>query len=244
MSESRFIVPHLRIQRSRMEFQHFISQADLEHVQAIGERDERFRELEEIFAFFRFPRTDDALQFDFGNRATPHRTVTGGIVAEKGPTLLYTLAPTGQILTLIYPAKSDVHKSREDCIALRAGFYTAYQLLKALPQDLRDLVTYCNVTSMGSAPTRREKIRVAWLRWARGISIGGVGIQPSSAAVLTSELIAAGTKAAAKGLAKSIGLAILTLLVLPLVIAGLVAIGFPEIGLKLGNWLSLHTAPR
>lgn len=177
MEENPFAISNSKLFRARVEFRHFVEQADLQHVTALGRRSRRFRLLEEIFAFNKFPRDDDALQFDFGNRA-----------AEKGPTLLYSLAPTGEVVTLIYPARSDALRAREDCIALRAGPYTSYQLRMRLARDIRDLTAYGHVTSLNGRPTWRERLRTKWLRWTRGLSAGGTGVKSSAAADVGQEL--------------------------------------------------------
>jgi hypothetical protein len=137
---------------------------------------------------------------------------------------------------LIFPAKSDVHRTKEDCIALRMSHRTAHQLLKKLPRDVRDLVTYCLVTSIGCEPTWRERLRIRWLRWTRGMSVGGAGVKQPAVATLTSEL----AQNAAKNAAKHFVLVAVAASV-PLGIAALVFVGFPELGLKLGNWLTWRT---
>ena len=112
---------------ARVEFQHFVEQVTLPHATTLGE----------AFAFHKFPRDDNALQFNFAGTAA----------AEKGPTLLYRLAPTGEVVTLILPGKSAVHEAGEDCIVLRASLCTSYQLRMRLARDLRDFAASLETTS-------------------------------------------------------------------------------------------------
>jgi hypothetical protein len=217
--------------RARVEFRHFVEQVDLQHATALGRRSGRFRLLEEAFAFDKFPRDDDALQFDFGSRAMPRQTIKGATAAEKGPTLLYSLAPTGEVVTLIYPAESDAHKVGEDCIALRAGRYTSYQLRMRLARDLRDLSAYGHVTSLDGRPTWREKLRIKWLRWTRGLSVGGAGVKSSAAANLGQELTILALRTTTKAAGATIGLS----LVATAIIALLVWLGYSELAARKGH---------
>jgi hypothetical protein len=165
MDENPLAISNSKLFRARVEFRHFVEQVDLQHATALGRRSKRFRLLEDVSAFHKFPRDDDALQFGFGSKARP-----------QGPTLLYRLAPTGEVSTLINPAESDVHKAGGDCIVLRAGPYTSYQLRTRLARDLRDLAAYGHVTSRDGRPTWRERMRIKWLRWTQSLIVGGAGV--------------------------------------------------------------------
>ena len=195
MEENPFAIPASKLFRARVEFRHFVEQVDLQHATDVGRRSRRFRLLEEVFPFDKFPRDDDALQFDFGSRTA----------VETGPTLLYSLAPTGEVVTLICPAKPDVHKAGEDCIALRAGRYTSYQLRMRLARDLRDLAAYGHVTSPHGRPTRRETLRIKWLRWTGGLSVGGTGVKSSAAADVGQELTILALRPNARAAGATIG---------------------------------------
>jgi hypothetical protein len=188
----------------------------LQHAASLGRRSKRFRVLEEVFAFHESRREDDTLQFDFGN----------------GPTLLYSLAPTGEVIVLIHPAKSDLGKAGEDCIALRAGYRTSYQLRMGLSRDLRDLAAYGHVTGLDGHPTWRERLRIKWLRWTRGLSVGGAGVTPSAAADQMQELTTLALRTRAKGTAATIGLSVAVIAVIAL----LAWLACPELASKVGAW--------
>jgi hypothetical protein len=161
-------------------------------------------------------REDDALQFDFGN----------------GPTLLYSMAPTGEVVVLICPAKSDLHKAGEDRIALRAGYRTSYQLRMGLARDLRDLAAYGHVTSLDGHPTWRERLRIKWLRWTRGLSVGGAGVTPSPTSNQMQELTTLALRTPAKATAITIGLSVGVIAVFAL----LAWLACPQLALKVGTW--------
>jgi hypothetical protein len=154
-------------------------------------------------------REDDALQFDFGN----------------GPTLLYRLAPTGEVIVLVC-------KAGEDCIALRAGYRTSYQLRMGLARDLRDLAAYGHVTSPDGRPTWRERLRIKWLRWTRGLSVAGAGITPSPALDQLQELTTLALRTTAKAAAATIALAVAIIAV----IASLAWLACPQLALNVGAW--------
>jgi hypothetical protein len=199
-----------------VEFQHFVELVSLQHAASLGRRSRRFRALEEAFAFHESRRADDALQFDFGN----------------GPTLLYSLAPTGEVIVLIYPAKSDLHQAGEDCIALRAGCRTSYQLRIGLARDLRDLVAYGHVTSLNGHPTWRERLRIKWLRWTRGLSVADAGVTPSPAPDQMQEVTTLALRTTAKATAVTIALSVVVIAVIAL----LAWLACPQLALKVGAW--------
>jgi hypothetical protein len=188
--------------QARVEFQHFVEQVTSPHATT----------LEEAFAFHKFPRDDNALQFN----------LVSTTAAEAGPTLLYRLAPTGEVVTLILPGKSAVHEGGEDCIALRASRCTSYQLRTRLARDLRDLAAYGHVTDPDGRPTWREALRVKWLRRTRGLSVGGAGGKSSAAADVGQEL----ARLALRPTAATVGAAIGRALVAAAVIALLVWLGY------------------
>ena len=234
MEENPFATSFSKLFRARVEFRHFVEQVSLQHAASLGCRSRRFRALEEVFAFHQFPREDDALQFEFGNRAMPRQTVKGALAAEKGPTLLYSLAPTGEVIVLIYPAKSDLHKAGEDCIALRASYRTSYQLRMELARDLRDLTAYGHVTTLDGRPTWRERLRIKWLRWTRGLSVGGAGVNPSAASNQVQELTTLALRTTVKAVAATIGLSV----AVTAVVALLAWLGYSELASKVRDWLA------
>lgn len=233
MEENPPAISNSKLFRARVEFRHFVEQVSLQHAASLGRRGKRFRALEEVFTFQRFPRAEDALQFYFGTRALPHQTIKGAAAGEDGPTILYSLAPAGEVITLIYPARSDLNRAGEDCIALRAGYYTSYQLRTRLARDLRDLAAYGHVTGLDGRPTWRERLRIKWLHWTRGLGMGGAGVKPSAASNQVQDLTGLALRTTAKAAAATIGLS----LAATAAIALLAWLGYSELPLKAGGWL-------
>ena len=178
--------------RARVEFRHFVEQVDLQHAPGLGRR---------------IPREGDALQLGLANEV---------IAAQKGPTLLYSLAPTGEVIVLIFSAKSDLHKAGEDCIALRAGYRTSYQLRMGLARDLRDLAAYGHVTSPDGRPTWRETLRIKWLRWTRALNMDGAGVEPSATSDQMQDLAALALRKTSSDAAAAIGLPVAVTIVVVL----------------------------
>ena len=180
MSEP-FDKSYVRYRDGRREFRDFWCKAEPLVKLHLG-KNPRFPYLESMFAFFRMnDGREDALQFDFGSRSMFRKAPDGSVAAEKGPTLLYLVGPSGDVSTILYPAKSNIAIVSEDCIYLRLGFYTSAQLRGWLKVDLDDLIAYTHVTSFDGNPTLRERVRVFWLRLTRPL---GVKNEFTAAAIL------------------------------------------------------------
>ena len=84
------------------------------------------------------------------------------------------------------------------------------------PARLRDLSAYGHVTSLDGRPTWREKLRIKWLRWTRGLSVGGAGVKSSAAANLGQELTILALRTTAKAAGVTIGLSLMATAVIAL----------------------------
>lgn len=223
-----FARAHIRFREGKRHFEAFSDQATFSYVFALAQGEiPRFSFLHDMFTFFRFPGAPDAVQWDFGSRATSRRALCGGILAEKGGTLSYTLLPTGDVAVLLYPARSKAHRAAEDALVLRVGYYDSAELLLFLQNDLEDLVAYVYVTSLDRGATLGEKLRVRWLRWTkRAIKNGVTADAPASeiGASLTRSGIKAGVGLVWKFLVPAL---------LVCVIGVLVWLGYTEAALKL-----------
>ena len=95
-----------------------------------GQTISRFSSLKDVFGFYS-SNTEQTLQMSFGSRSIFRKNLDGKTVAaESGPTLLYSMGPTGHVAVMIYPCKSPLAKPFEDQIYLRVGQYSGYQLYK------------------------------------------------------------------------------------------------------------------
>jgi len=132
-----------------------------------------FAALEEYTAFVVFEREGSAVQAGFGARPMGRRTIEGKTAVESGAAIVYSLGPTGDVATLLYPAKSDFARVNEECVHLRIKRQGAQPLYNCLRKDLKYLVAYERVTSLDTSPTLRERLKVAWLRFWNRMQIDG-----------------------------------------------------------------------
>lgn len=98
---------------------------------------------------------------------------TGAVATECGPCLLYTLGDSGDVAVVLYPARSDLGKVKEDHLYLGLGYFTSYQLMKRLKSDIRALTAYGHVTSFDGDPSFFEKFVIWWLRQTRDMQQAG-----------------------------------------------------------------------
>jgi hypothetical protein len=85
-----------------------------------------------------------------------------------------------------------------------------------LVRDLRDLAAYGHVASLDGHPTWRERLRIKWLRWTRGLSVRGAAITPSPASNQMQELTTLALRTTAKATAATIALSVAVIAVLAL----------------------------
>lgn len=211
------------------ELRYFSQCTPIDYVREVAQRYQRFRQIEPHMSFHRFPRGDDAVQFDFGSRMLRPKSATA-FASEKGATLLYALGPTGDFAVVLFPCSSELYKGPEDFIVLRTGRYGALRMLALLPGDLKDLVTYCYVTSLDGSPTFLERLRVIWLRWTRRRNVAGVP-RGASAVDFTANTVGSiakeGALAAGRIFWATVGVGI---------VVALVATFNPEWAVKLSGW--------
>lgn len=174
-----------------------------------------FLELERVYGFWVDRWNPDTLQLSFGNRSMFRPTVDRRRTAsETGPTLVYSFGGSA-IVTILYPAKSDLARTHEDNILLQIGATSGGKLLDDMPRDIEILVAYARVTSIDLTPTISDRMNIWVLRqlcartedsefrkapiWGAALGLIGFGARTLATASLMSLL-------------KPLGLAILILL--------------------------------
>jgi hypothetical protein len=191
----------------------------------------RFPPLNQAYSFYVDEPDRERLQIWFGNRSIGRKDCNGRILSEQGPCLVYSLGPTGAVAAIMYPAKSDVCRPHEDCILLRLGTYSWYQLYKKVPWDLKALVAYGHVTSLDGDPTMSERARIWWLRRICPTGIEGAQVDPKIGfGVIRGSL---------KFILKSSFDAILKPFVLAVFVLALIRFGYPQ----LANFLHPSSTP-
>lgn len=145
----------------------------LPEIKLLAERVQRFKSLEEHFNFHVDDSRPEMLELSFGSRCMLYRDAKGRTIEERGPSLRYTLAPTGEAAAILYPTTSSVAKPLEDHIYLRIGRFSGHHLARRLTSDLKDLVAYGCVTSLEADATPVDKMRVWWLRHSRPMQVKG-----------------------------------------------------------------------
>ncbi|MEG3087719.1 hypothetical protein [Sphingomonas sp. PB4P5] len=121
-----------------------------------------FEELERIYGFGIDRWNPDTLQLSFGHRSMFRPTVDRKRTAsETGPTLVYSFGDAG-IVTVLYPAKSDLAQVHEDHLFLQIGATSGSILLEGMRRDVQVLVAYAEVTSIDLAALWRARLRI-WI---------------------------------------------------------------------------------
>lgn len=163
-----------------------------------------FEELERIYSFWIDRANPDTLQLSFGNRSMFRLTVDRKRTAsETGPTLVYSFGDA-HIVTILYPAKSDLARVHEDHLFLQIGATSGSKLLEGMRRDLRVLVDYAHVTSFDMTASRGARLRIGMLRllcarsqeskfrkpplWGKVLAVLGFGARTMATASLTSVL--------------------------------------------------------
>lgn len=124
-----------------------------------------FAALERLYDFYISREVKDTLQLSFGHRSMFRATADQKkTAAEDGPSLVYSLGPTGQFSTILYPVKSDLGRPYEDHLFLQIGASSATKLIEGMPNDLRLMVAYAHVTSIDMSATWSERARIWLLR--------------------------------------------------------------------------------
>lgn len=136
-------------------------------IEAILPTIDRFREIKAYTGFHIFNDHRQTLQASFAHRSMFRLTLEGKTAGENGASLVYSQGPSGDILAILYPARSDLARVTENVIILRFGERSAARLLDGLRRDLSDLIAYELVTSLDGSPSLAQRLRVQWLRWSR-----------------------------------------------------------------------------
>jgi hypothetical protein len=163
-----------------------------------------FDDLERIYGFHIDRWNPDTLQLSFGNRSMFRPTVDRKRTAsESGPTLVYSFGDAA-IVTVLYPAKSDLARVHEDHLFLQIGATSGSMLLEGMRRDIRVLVAYAQVTSIDLAASWRARLWIWILRllcarqqdgrfskpplWGKAAGLFGFGSRMLATASLTSLL--------------------------------------------------------
>jgi hypothetical protein len=220
-----------RLRSSRTEFCKFKKAAVMPEIKRLVNKIAGFRSLEQAYSFYVDEPDSDRIQIWFGNRSTGRKDSNGRIVSEGGLALVYSLGPTGAVAALMYPAKSDFAKPREDCIILHIGTYNWYQLWTKVPSDLKALVAYGHVTSIDGDPTLYERARISWLRRICQMNIEGAPVDPKNRFEIIRATFKFILKSSFDALYKPFALAVFVIL--------LIRFGYPQ----LANFLHPNSAP-
>jgi hypothetical protein len=146
------------------EIDHLQRQTD-ESILAIAHSIKGFEFLEKIYGFRVDRFNSETLQMSFGNRSMFRSRIDGkGTASETGPTLVYSLGHTGEFATILYPAKSDIARTKEDHIFIQIGETSSIKIIEGMKRDLALLVAYAHVSSIDMQPTRRESLSIWLLR--------------------------------------------------------------------------------
>jgi len=174
-----FISGWRRRKDAEHDFRWFKERAERE-IRTIIEKVPHFAPLDAYTGFDVMPCEADAVQAGFCNRSMRRKTVQGQNASESGAHIVYSLGPTGDVATILYPAKSDVASVREKMIFLRISRIGGIPLYDRLPHDLRYLVAYERVTSLDTSPSIRERMMVSWLRFWYRMQVDGKTITPQA----------------------------------------------------------------
>lgn len=132
MTQNPFIKSYFRLGVAKIEFRYFKDHASDALVRRSAKTISRFDALEKLYSFYVGAPYPETLQLWFGNRSMFRKNLSGGTAVEKGPVLVYSLGPTGEVAVILYPASSSVANPVEDHIFLAIGRFSGYQLLKRL----------------------------------------------------------------------------------------------------------------
>ena len=133
----------------------------------------RFVPFEQAYSFFVDDHDSQTIAFSSALRFTYREDIDGTPVRENGPSLCYSLCPTGAVFAQLYPAKSALCRPHEHCIILHISTYGWHQIYKKVPSDLKALVAYRHVTSLDGDPTLYEQAQIWWLRRICQMNIAG-----------------------------------------------------------------------
>ena len=114
------------------------------------------------------------MQVFFGNRPLGRLVPESERPAfEKGAALVYSLGPTGALMTGLFPCSSELASWREEAITWVQQEFSAIRMQNRLRRDLKDLAAYCRVTSLDAQASLADKLRIWWLSRIRSRQIEG-----------------------------------------------------------------------
>ncbi|QKN14309.1 hypothetical protein HR059_07460 [Sinorhizobium meliloti WSM1022] len=119
------------------------------------------------------PKLPGWLQVQFGRRLLGRPDTDGRHASERGPSLVYSRGPSGEMTVMMFPIKSEVASALEDSLSLRIGYYDYWDLYLGVRQDMRDLIAYAYVTSLDLKPSFGQRMRIRWLRFASHQHVDG-----------------------------------------------------------------------
>jgi len=172
-----FSVGSRRFKNAQIEFAWFKSQAE-QDIPDLAASIPDFAALEAYAGFYVIARDRDAVEARFGNRPTGRQNSSGAYQSESGASLVYSLAPTGHVATMLFPASSEFVRVPEDVVFVRIGRIGGIALHRRLRKDLKLLVAYQRVTSIDTSPSIREKALVWWMRFYFRTQVRGVTASP------------------------------------------------------------------
>jgi hypothetical protein len=169
--------------RSKDEFQKFCQSIDCNLKNCLTDND-AFWDLALIYNAYAVV-SDKTVSIFFGNwiaysLMSNIEKDSGKIIPQDGACLLYSIGENGQIVTILYPAKTPVWHMKEENIILRVGFYSCLELLSFLRKDLKDLVMYQHVSTVDTKEGFFEKWRYRWLVATRMVKIPGKDYENSA----------------------------------------------------------------
>ncbi|MCJ9720127.1 hypothetical protein MOV66_02565 [Agrobacterium sp. SHOUNA12C] len=170
MVENIFVGSYRRVSTAQIEFDHFRDKAPA-WVQELKQRNPRLMALEAHFGCYVRSADHDTFQVNLGKRSTFRKNNKGATVVENGSSLVYSLGPTGDVATFLYPCNSELGAPFEGLIMIRIGKFSGYQLLQFLEADLKAFIRYTYVTSLDTTPTNIDRWYIKWLRFTRAMQI-------------------------------------------------------------------------
>jgi hypothetical protein len=128
-------------------------------------QDNGFEAITSRTSFMVMDKEEDRLQISLGKRKPPFPNLKGNSFLERGASLVYSRSEFGNIAIIISPCESDMAEMEETHIFIGLGRFTGHQLSARLERDLRHLLRYHYVSSIGLVPTRGQRLWPKYMRW-------------------------------------------------------------------------------
>lgn len=105
--------------------------------------------------------------------------VKNRITTESGAQLDYQLIPNGSVMVILYPAKSEFMRRKEDFIVLETIRWPQKLTGRpALESHWKTFIAYMECTCLDGMPTFLQRVEILWLMFTRTIVIGSVPQTP------------------------------------------------------------------